>query len=78
MPALAPRHNPFVDDRRARSARGVLAEIDKRGDLKDESPLRICCQTMLRSLDPYSGVITPAEEHRTIGINPEHDGLDSR
>ena len=30
---------------------------------------------MLRSLDPYSDVITATEEHRTIGVNVERDGF---
>ncbi|HWG42763.1 MAG TPA: S41 family peptidase [Gemmataceae bacterium] len=76
VPALAPRHNPFVNDRPVLDlVRGIRAEIGKSENLQGENPLRICCHVMLRSLDPYSDVITPDEEHRTIGSNPERDGF---
>jgi carboxyl-terminal processing protease len=76
IPALAPRHYTAVDDRPLLELiRGVRAEIGKGEGLDGENPLRICCRAMLHSLDPYSDLITAAEQHRTIGINPERDGF---
>jgi carboxyl-terminal processing protease len=76
VPALAPRRNAVLDDRSLLELiRGVRAEIGKAESLDGENPLRTCCQAMLRSLDPYSGIITAAEHHKTIGTNSECDGF---
>jgi carboxyl-terminal processing protease len=76
VPALAPRRAVARDDRPILDLiRAVRAEVGKVDELAGEPPLRLCCQAVLRSLDPYSGVISPAEENRANSLNPERDGF---
>jgi len=72
VPVLAPRRNPVLDDRPVIDlVRAVRVEVGKAKDLEGEDPLRLACQAMMRSLDPYSAVISPTEEHRTISDTPD-------
>jgi C-terminal peptidase prc len=76
IPALAPRRAVVPDDRPVLELiRAVRTETGKAEAFAGEPPLRLCCQAMLRALDPYSGVITPAEENRASSLNPERDGF---
>lgn len=75
-PVLAPQRTAISDDRTLiEMVRGVRAEIGKAAELEGEDPLRICCRAMLRSLDPWSDVITAEDHQRTIGVNSERDGF---
>jgi carboxyl-terminal processing protease len=76
MPALAARRSPLADERPLLDLfRAVRADIGRAENLGGAEPLRVCCQAMLRSLDPYSGVISPNEERRAIGPTPEREGF---
>ena len=76
VPALAPARRGAPDDRALLDLiRAVRAEIGKAEGLEGEDPLRICCQAMLRSLDPYSGIISATEQRKTIGTQSERDGF---
>jgi carboxyl-terminal processing protease len=43
--------------------------------LQGHNPLVVCCQSMVRVLDPYCGVISPEEQRRTLGLGNECDGV---
>jgi carboxyl-terminal processing protease len=76
VPVLARRRNPVLDNRLlVELVRNIRNEIGKTANLEGENPLRVCCQAMLRSLDPYSDVITPEEQHRTSAVHSERDGF---
>src|SRR5262249_6610751 len=76
VPALAPRRPPVPDDRPVLDLiRAVRTEAGAAEHLSGEPALRICCQTMLRSLDPYSAVITPGEDNRALSLSKERDGF---
>lgn len=76
VPALAPRRSLVLDTRPLLDLlRDVRAELGKAENLKGADPLSVSCQAMLRSLDPYSGVLATREDRRTIGTNPERDGF---
>jgi carboxyl-terminal processing protease len=74
--ALAPRRTFVPDDRPILDLiRKVRTEVGKDAEAEGEDPLRLCCQAMLRSLDPYSDVIAPGEERRTINRGSHRDGF---
>ncbi len=76
VPALAPGRKTVPDDRALLDLiRTIRAEIGKAESLEGEDPLRLCCQAMLRSLDPYSGLISANEQRKTIGVRSERDGF---
>jgi carboxyl-terminal processing protease len=76
VPALAPRRPPAQDDRPILDLICVVrTEAGAAEHLSGEPALRICCQAMLRSLDPYSGVITPGEDNRALSLSKERDGF---
>ncbi len=76
VPALAPRRGVLFDDRPLiELVRTIRAEIGANANLEGEDPLRLCCQAMLRALDPYSGVVTSGEERRTTSLVAERDGF---
>jgi carboxyl-terminal processing protease len=75
-PALGARRLKVRDDRvLLEMLRAVRTDLGRSGQSTLDQPLRVCCQAMLRSLDPYSGVISPNEERRSIGPNPEREGF---
>jgi carboxyl-terminal processing protease len=72
VPGLAPRRTLVLDDRPViELVRALRADIGKTHELEGDDPLRIGCQAMLRSLDSYSSVISPTEEHRTVSDSPD-------
>jgi carboxyl-terminal processing protease len=76
VPAMAPRRPPIGDERPLLELlRAVRADLDRSKDLGGAEPLCVACQAMLRSLDPYSGVISAKEDRRTLGASPERDGF---
>ncbi|HEY7313975.1 MAG TPA: S41 family peptidase [Gemmataceae bacterium] len=76
VPGLMPRRAVVPDDRPILELiRAVRAETGKAEEIAGEPPLRLCCRVMLRSLDPYSGIITPAEENRANSLRIERDGF---
>jgi len=76
VPALAPRRPPIANDRPLLDLlRDVRADLGKAENLGGADPLQVGCQAMLRSLDPYSGVLATREDRRAIGASPERDGF---
>ncbi|HTU18647.1 MAG TPA: S41 family peptidase [Gemmataceae bacterium] len=76
VPALAPRRAPIADDRPLVDLiRDVRAQLGKVENLGSVDPLHVGCQAMLRSLDPYSGVLATKEDCRAVGTSPERDGF---
>lgn len=56
----------------------VRAEVGPLEALAGNKALLLCCQSLGRSLDPHSGVVTAEEQRRTLGVDEESDsfGLD--
>ncbi len=76
VPALAPRRPPMADDRPLLNLlRDVRADLGRVENLGGADPLRVGCQAMLRSLDPYSGVISTKDDRRSLGSGAERDGF---
>jgi len=76
VPALAPRRPPIADDRPLLELlRTVHADLGRIEQLGGADPLSLGCQAMLRSLDPYSGVIATKEDRRILGSGSERDGF---
>lgn len=76
VPALAPRRQPLADDRPLLDVlRAVRKDLGRVENLGGADPLRLGCQAMLRSLDPYSGIITSKDDRRTVSISSERDGF---
>jgi carboxyl-terminal processing protease len=76
LPALAPPRTAILDDRPLLDLlRAVHADVGRVEDLGGADPLCISCQAMLRSLDPYSGVMTTKDDRRIIGSGSERDGF---
>ncbi len=76
VPALAPRRPPVADDRPLLELlRTVHADLGRIEQLGGADPLSLGCQAMLRSLDPYSGVIASKEDRRILGSGPEREGF---
>jgi carboxyl-terminal processing protease len=76
VPALAGARNPLTDDRPLLELlRSLRTDIKQAERMSGADPLRVCCQAMLRSLDPYSGVIPANDERRTLGLGSERDGF---
>jgi carboxyl-terminal processing protease len=74
--ALAPPRPSVPDDRPVLELiRAVRAETGAAERLSGEPALHLCCQTMLRSLDPYSGVLVPGEDNNALGLSAERDGF---
>jgi carboxyl-terminal processing protease len=76
VPALAPRRAPIADERPLLELlRSVRADLGRIEQLGGGDPLCIGCQAMLRSLDPYSGVITTKEDRRILSPGSEREGF---
>jgi carboxyl-terminal processing protease len=76
VPALAPRRPPISDDRPLLELlRAVRADLGRIEQLGGGDPLCVGCQAMLRSLDPYSGVIATKEDRRILNTGSELDGF---
>jgi carboxyl-terminal processing protease len=76
VPALAPRRTPITDDRPLLELlRSVRADLGRIEQLGGEDPLCAGCQAMLRSLDPYSGVIATKEDRRILSPGSEREGF---
>ncbi|HEY7330266.1 MAG TPA: S41 family peptidase [Gemmataceae bacterium] len=76
LPALAPPRIAAVDDRPLLDLlRAVHADVGRVEDLGGTDPLCISCQAMLRSLDPYSGVMMTKDDRRILGSGSERDGF---
>jgi carboxyl-terminal processing protease len=76
VPALAPRWPPTADDRPLLDLlRTVRADLGRVENLGGADPLSVACQAMLRSLDPYSGVLSTKEDRHALGVGPERDGF---
>ncbi|MHB1422001.1 MAG: S41 family peptidase [Gemmataceae bacterium] len=76
VPALVPRRPPVVDDsgllHLLRSVRADLGRVEMLGGA---DPLQIACHAMLRSLDPYSGVISTKEDRKILSIESKREGF---
>jgi carboxyl-terminal processing protease len=76
MPVLVPPRPTMGDDRPfldlLRAVRADLGQREKFGGLE---PLRIAEEAMLRSLDPYSGVITSKEDRHAARLDSMRDGF---
>jgi carboxyl-terminal processing protease len=76
VPALAPRRPPIADDRPLLDLlRSVRADLGRVENLGGADPLAVACQAMLRSLDPYSGVISTKEDRHALGAGLEYEGF---
>jgi carboxyl-terminal processing protease len=76
VPALALRRAPVGDDLAVlQLIRSVRKDLGRVENLGGADPLRVSCQAMLRSLDPYSSVLASKEDRRAIGAAPERDGF---
>jgi carboxyl-terminal processing protease len=76
VPALAPPRLAVGDDRPLLDLlRAVHSDVGRVEDMGGVDPLCVSCQAILRSLDPYSGVMTNKEDRRLIGTASERDGF---
>jgi carboxyl-terminal processing protease len=76
VPAVPQPRNPITDDRPLLELLRVLrSDIGRVENLGGADPLRVACQAMLHSLDPYSCVVTSNDDRRTLGGNPQRDGF---
>jgi carboxyl-terminal processing protease len=76
VPALAQPRPPLGDDTPIiQLIRTVRADLGRVENLGGTDPLHVGCQAILRSLDPYSCVITSKEDRRAIGAGSERDGF---
>jgi carboxyl-terminal processing protease len=76
VPALAPRRAVIMDDRPLLELlRSIRDDLGRGEDLGGDDPLCAACQAMLRSLDPYSGVISTKDDRRILDDESERDGF---
>ncbi|HZV06324.1 MAG TPA: S41 family peptidase [Gemmataceae bacterium] len=75
VPGLPQRRQTIADDGPLLALlRSIRADLGKAENLGGVDPLYIGCQAMLRALDPYSGVVTTKEDHRSP-FGSEGDGF---
>jgi carboxyl-terminal processing protease len=75
VPGLPQGRRPIADDGPLLALlRTIHADLGKADNLGGADPLSIGCQTMLRTLDPYSGVVSAKEDRRALA-DAERDGF---
>jgi C-terminal processing protease CtpA/Prc len=66
--------NATAENERTDLIRRAREDVDSAEALQGHNPLVVCCQAMVRVLDPHCGVITGEEQRRALGLGNECEG----